>query len=299
MFRNTRPGPKTGHLSRAAAALWLLTLFNPAAQAAPLFAGGQTNTLAVPSAQNLIDKGAPGFGVQDILYGVLNVDNIRSETAELWNANNVTSAPIDAFSGYYVAEIKTVFTGFAADEPFAAVVTLGPAASDPNGKFSASELAAGAAFKLYVDDGAAATPYEVDGSIADDITKATDGQLWASLGFTGTDAYWSALILKDGSIFGAGGVNFINNATGMTFDKVVDSTCTTCGPVDAYFSTVAIDNGSGIWRYSGSTGVNLAPASVPEPGTLALLGLGTLLLSLRRRAGRSLTDTQRSADAAG
>lgn len=253
--------------------------------AAPVFLGGQTNTLAVPAVQNLVDMGTSGFGVQDIVYGILNVDNVRSEGIELWNANNVTGiVPIDAFSGYYVAEIKSVFAGFAVDDPFAALITLGPAASDPNGKFSAAELASGAAFKLYIDNGATASPYEVDGSVSDDIAKATDGQFWASLGFSDSNAYWTALVLKDGTIYGAGGINFMNNATGMTFQKISDPSCPTCGPVDVTFATVAIDNGQGIWRYSGSNAVNLLPAvTVPEPGTLSLLALGGLWLSARRR----------------
>lgn len=251
--------------------------------AAPVFSGGQTNTLAVPAVQNIVDRGTPGFGVQDILYGILNVDNVRAEGVELWNANNVAGMPIDAFSGYYVAEIKSVFAGFAVDDPFAAFITLGPAASDPNGKFSAAELASGAAFKLYIDSGATATPYEVDGSVSDDIGKATDGQFWVSLGFSDSNAYWTALLLKDGTIYGAGGINLMANATGMTFQKISDPSCPTCGPVDVTFAAVAIDNGEGIWRYSGSTAANLLPAvTVPEPGTLSLLALGGLWFAARR-----------------
>lgn len=260
------------------------------AGAAPIFAGGQTNSLSIPTVSNVVDNGTPGLGVDDVVYGVLNVDNVRAGGSELWNANNVTGiAPIDSFSGYYVAKITSI-SAFPATSPFAAVVTLGPAAADPNGQFGAAQLASGAMFNLYVDDGAAASAAEMNGPVSDDIAKATDGKFWASLGIANSDAYWSALILKDGTIFSSGGLDFIDNATGMTFGKSSDPACPTCAPVDVHFSTVATDNGDqAIWRYAGSNSVTAIPiagntsSAVPEPGTLALLAFGGLWFASRLR----------------
>lgn len=254
-----------------------------AAISAPIFSGGITNTATVTAVQNLVDRGAPGLSAQDLFYGILSVDNIHAGGIELWDARNVTGRLADSFSGYYVAEVKTVYTAFPAASPYAAAVALGAASSDPNGKFSAAELAAGTAFKLYVDSGATATTFETNGSVLDDIAKATDGAFWGSLGFSGGNEYWSALVLKNGQILGRGGIDFIVNASGMMFEPIADPACSTCLPTDVYFSTVTRDNGPrAIWRYGGSNSVNLRPNQVPEPGTLSLLALGGLWLYARR-----------------
>ena len=253
------------------------------ANSAPMFADGINNTLTVTAVQNLVDKGAPGLSAQDLFYGILSVDNIHAGGTEMWDARNVTGMPSDSFSGYYLAEIKSVFTAFPTSSPYAAAVRLGAAPSDPNGQFSAAELAAGTAFKLYLDSGATATAFETNGSVLDDIAKATDGVFWGSLGFSGDNEYWSALVLKNGQIMGRGGIDFIANATGMTFDPITDPACSTCLPTDVYFSTVARDNGpQALWRFGGSNSANLRPNQVPEPGTLSLLALGGLWLYARR-----------------
>lgn len=272
---------KNGLLMQVAA-IFTVAATAPAISA-PMFAGGINNTLTVTAVQNLVDNGAPGLSAQDLFYGILSVDNIHAGGTEIWDARNVAGMPVDSFSGYYVAEVKSVFTAFPTSSPFAAAVTLGAAPADPNGKFSAAELAAGTAFKLYIDSGATATPFETNGSVLDDIAKATDGIFWGSLGFSGGNEYWSALVLKNGQIQGRGGIDFIANATGMPFNPITDPGCSTCLPTDVYFSTVARDNGpNALWRFGGSNSANLRPSQVPEPGTLSLLALGGLWFFARR-----------------
>lgn len=292
---------------RGISVLSLLALLNSQAVAAPFFMPGTNNGLTVTAAQNVIDQGTPGLSTQDIFYGILNVDNIRAGGSEIWDAQNVAGSPIDSFSGYFVAQVTSVFDAFPASSPYAAAVTLGSSSTDPNGKFSASELAAGSAFKFYVDSGPSATAFESNGSVSDDIAKATDGLLWGTLGFSAASdgaigvatapnahAYWSALILKNGTIFGAGGLDFLVNAAGIDFDVVTDPSCATCGPTDLYFSTVARDNGTrSPWRFGGSSDFTLRPSqvtTVPEPGTLAILSLGGIAFMARRRKPKQLPE---------
>lgn len=258
--------------------LWLLCLCSAApALAGPVLLPGMNNTLTFTSAQNVVDAGAPGASVGDLFYGILNVTNVRAGGVERWDAQNVVgSTPIDSFSGYYLAEVKSIFTAFPSSTPYAAAISLGPVSGsvvDPFGRFSATELAAGAMVKLFVDDGAAATAFEVNGTILDDITKATDGTQWGTLGFTGANDYWNALVFKNGRILGLGGLGFIANSTGFGLLPIGDPTCASCAPVDLYFSTVAsVGSGPGAWQFIGANDGNLHP--VPEPSVLFLAFAG-------------------------
>ncbi|MBU1689166.1 MAG: PEP-CTERM sorting domain-containing protein [Gammaproteobacteria bacterium] len=246
------------------------------------------NVLTFTTAQNVVDNGTPGTSVGDLFYGILNITNIRAGGIERWDAQNVVGAtPIDSFSGYYLAEVKSIYTAFPSSTPYAAAISLGPVSGgvvDPFGKFSASELAAGAMAKLFVDDGATATAFEMNGSVSDDINKATDGTPWGTLGFNDTNNYWNALVFKNGRILGLGGLDFIANATGFGLLPINDPTCPTCAPVDLYFSTVASANSvSGAWQFIGANDGTLHP--VPEPSILflAFAGLAGLFWSRNRR----------------
>lgn len=270
--------------------VWLSVLSAAASdisQAAPVMVEDALNSLNITSVQNFVDAGSPGFSVGDIFYGVLNIENISSGGVEQWGSRNVLGNPIDTFTGYYLAQIKSVFTGYPASSPYAAAVTLGAGNTDPNGIFSAAELATGAAFKLYIDNGPGATAFETNGSIADDIAKATDGAFWGTLGFPGSNGYWAALAMKNGVVFGAGGIDSIISADDTRFAMLNDPSCPSCAPVNSYFSTVARDTGvNSTWRFSGNTNAVLQPSAVPEPNTLSLLALGGLWLSARRSKRR-------------
>lgn len=258
------------------------------ALAGPMLTPGMNNILTFTTAQNVVDVGAQGASVGDLFYGILNVTNVRAGGVERWDAQNVVgSTPIDSFSGYYLAEVKSVYTAFPSSTPYAAAVSLGPvsgSAVDPFGKFSASELAAGAMAKLFVNDSAAATAFEMNGNVSDDINKATDGTPWGTLGFNDTNNYWNALVFKNGSILGLGGLDFIANATGYGLLPIIDPACPTCAPVDLYFSTVASANSvSGAWQFIGANDGTLHP--VPEPSILflAFAGLAGMYWSRNRK----------------
>lgn len=245
------------------------------AYATPTFVKGALNELAFNTYQNLVDvdkNGIPSPG--DIFYGILNVTRIASGGSTKWDANNVSGPGIDSFSGYYAASI-TSFVGL--PSPWAGAATLGPASFDPNGIFSAADLSAGTMVKLFTDTG---TPFESNGSVADDITKATDGTFWASFGFPG--GYWNATVMRNGQIFGSGGLNLAANNSGLNLINIVAPGCTTCAPVQQYFNTVAKDTGAtSTWRYIGANNANINPA--PEPAATWLMGVGMLGLYFTRR----------------
>ncbi len=249
------------------------------AAASPILAPGATNEANFNVAQNIQDTDHSGaLSVGDLIYGILNVTRISSGGSTLWNANNVPGPGVDSLSGYYVAAVTSIT---ALPSPFAASITLGPAASDPNGVLSASDLAAHMAVKLFTDTH---TPYQAGTSVAADIASATDGLLWASLGLNG--GYWSSVLMNNGLIFAGGGLNFISNNTGKNFTPQSNPSCSPgCPPTDFVFSTIATDNGAGqVWRYSG--GNNGTLETVPEPATPLLLLAGLLGWAASRRSGR-------------
>jgi hypothetical protein len=253
------------------------------AYALPILAENGVNQFTFNMVQNLHDTDGNGVAnAGDLIYGIFNVTKVSSGGSALWDANNVPGPGVDSFSGYYLAAITST-TPLPA--PWAASVTLGAASFDPNGVFSASELASHAAVKLFTDN---LTPFETNGSVADDIAKATDGTMWASWGFDG-GGYWNALLMQNGLIFAGGGLNLLANMTGQGFSPLNDPSCTTCAAVDMFFNTVATDNGPNtIWRFTGGNTVVLR--TVPEPSAIWLAALGMFLLAMQRsmrRKGRS------------
>lgn len=253
------------------AVLWLLGSIN--GQAAPLFVPGALNQLSISSYQNNVDVDHSGtLSPGDLIYGILNVTKTESGGKPLWDANNVSGPGVDSFSGYYLAKI-TSFTPLAS--PYAGVVTLGSAVVDPNGIFSTAELASGMFAKLFTDS---VTPFESNGSISDDITKATDGVSWGSLSLM--NGYWSVALMANGVAFGGGGANFALNGSGFNWGAISDPGCSTCLPVQFYFGTVANDAGTGgAWRYIGANTATVSPEStVSEPASVMLMVVGLIVL---------------------
>lgn len=277
------------------------------ASAMPTIVGGEENEIFFQAYENWLDKDKNGFlSVGDQFYGVVSSQNIQVGGLDVWNADNVAPT-IDSFSGYFLHEIKAL-TDTGTDIPAICpgpvlcsfdqyVVTLGASTTgDPFGIFSGAELAAGALMKLYGDNG---TAFEANGTPLDDITKATDGTLWGTLGVSDSSYYWYAVTTND--INGAAGIlnqigvtfaglDFITNNTGKLFETVNDPSENTYNTdVFLYANAELVDirgpsnNNDATWRFQVNDPAVIKP--IPEPTTLALLGLGMagLGLSLRRR----------------
>ena len=265
------------------------------AWAAPVFQLGTDNNLGFQSVGN--KSGTGSFAVGDIIYGVINVQDISTGSGStgttLWNANNVSSnPPIDSFSGYYLAQVKTVTPITSSAGTFYSV-QLGAASSDPNGKFSAADLTAGMMMKLYTDT---ATVYTTGGPVAADIAHATDGAYWGGLGITPTgNGYWNLAVSP--SSFSAtsssfGGLDFINNNSGLSWAKVLDTNCAASSgcAVDMKFAATFSQSAGGAWQIDSNDPATLHP--VPLPASAWLMGSGMLALAglpIRRKKRPSKT----------
>ncbi len=231
------------------------------AEAAPVFAYGAVNQTNFGIAQNLVDMDGNGvLSPGDLVYGILNVTRVTSGGSTLWDANNVPGPGVDSFSGYYLGAVQSVTP---LPNPWTAAVTLGAASIDPNGVMSPADLAAHAVAKLFLDSG---TPFESNGSVADDIAKATDGTPWVTLGFSG--GYWNALGFANGTIIANGGFNALMDPAALPLMAIQDPSCSACPAVDFYFTTVATLGTPGVaWQALGSS---TGAFSVPEPSIMSL-----------------------------
>ena len=240
------------------------------ASATPVFKLGVDNDLGYQSVAN--KTGGSAVAVGDLFYGVINIQTISSG-ATTWNANNVT-APLDSFTGYLLTRVTSVVSTSTSLGTFTSF-QLGVAKSDPNHIFSASELASGAMMKFYTDT---TTAYTTGGPVATDIAHATNGTPWATLGFTGASNYWTMAANPFGSGAAYGGLNIINNNTGLNWSKVVDTNCTTPGGclVDMKFVSTFSQTGGGAWQLNLNDPATMHP--VPLPAAAWLMGSGLFAL---------------------
>ena len=250
------------------------------ASAAPVFQLGVDNNMGFQSVVNKTGA-ANSIAVGDLYYGIINVQNISTGTTS-WNANNV-SAPLDTFTGYFVNQVTSVVATVVPGQGTYYSAQLGVANSDPNGILSAAELSAGTMMKLFTDTG---TAYTTGGSVATDIAHATDGTFWASLGFTQAANYWTLAIAPSGSAASGssfGGLNFINNNSGLAWNKVLDTNCSSGACLeDMKFVSTFSQTAGGAWQANVNDPATLHPVPLPAAGWL----LGSGLLALAGWSGR-------------
>ena len=253
------------------------------AWAAPVFQLGVDNNLGFQSVGN--KTGGSAIAVGDLFYGVINIQDISSNGTTTWNANNV-APPIDSFTGYFLAQVKSVTATPSSLGTFYSA-QLGVASSDPNSFFSTADLTSGMMMKLYTDT---TTAYTTGGPVAADIAHATDGKYWGGLGIThASSGYWTVAVSPSGvaSASSFGGLDFINNNSGLSWTKVLDTNCGVSGgcAVDMKFvSTFSPLVAGGAWQISSTDPATLHP--VPLPPAALLMSSGMLALAglfLRRK----------------
>jgi hypothetical protein len=259
--------------------------------------------------------------VGDILAGIVNISKITSG-----GITHYFSSATDQFTGYFAQEVIAVHlvpeTGPDPFDPLQTTVDhlqLSAPSVDPfagvGGKPSLAGT--GAQFQLFVQEGVGTTVYETNGTTFDDVTKATDGVLWATLG-TGVDVplmtpdldgftyshvdqtltlenaageFFAALnLVTTGAAYNAGTLEQINDVNeselgdvgGLpaTFSDIVGT-----AEIEANPLSFLIDQRPGTPGFQPGPSpwvyqVNdpLHLVRVSEPGTLTLLGLGLLSL---------------------
>lgn len=254
---------------------------------------------------------ADNTAVGDIFIGVIAIGKIFNNVeGTTWNADDVPAGGIDNFTGYFAQEVVSK----AAESATVDHITLGAlSVPDPFGKLLAGEM-----FRLWVDDGAAppATPFERNGTILDDITKATDGTFFGSFGLgvglcdeptctagfaythiddslTGANIEGNGFLALNSLVHGpawtlgnlapinAFGENEVGGfdlppVTGNCIGAIIGATCT---EFFADFELVVNDDGpiaggNSPWLFENNDPIRFYV--VPEPTSLALIGLGML-----------------------
>jgi hypothetical protein len=265
-------------------AVLLPCMFVIQAQAAPVFQLGAENNMGFHGVANKQGSTSSNLVAGDILYGIVNANNIyTTANGTSWNDNNT---PVyDTLTGYFAAKVLSVnsftvpagngvFSGTYTKYTFGALVSTDV---DPGGVFNAADKTAQTLVKFYTDT---TNGYETNGTVADDISKVTDGTPWASFGFAG-GGYWSASTAPVGNGT-SGGVNFISNNTDLNWGKVLDTACGVTGGclVDMAFESSFSKTTGGAWSFSISDPARMSPVPVPAAAWLlgsGLLGFGAML----------------------
>ncbi|MBI3997057.1 MAG: PEP-CTERM sorting domain-containing protein [Candidatus Omnitrophica bacterium] len=281
---------------------------------AAVFVAGADNQVFFVNFENLYDSTgkwlnpftAPVPG--QILSGIiglngLRVNNVDSDfddtTFQLSGVFAQEIVSIDAMTGTLTLGVPTVTTYYK-DLDLSGGITAGDDVYS-TGLAPGSEM-----FAFYLQQSPdPVTTLESDGTMLDDVTKATDGSLFLTLGFTdpgaGVDPGYAFTALFPPPLFPAGlsfaGLNLIQNNSGFTFagldnpfenvfngtlQQVVYQTSFNLNPPG--LNNPNPDPGTSPWEFISNDPALIHPDTViPEPSSMWLLGMGLGSFGVFRR----------------
>jgi hypothetical protein len=189
---------------------------------------------------NYVEAGSRELQAGDHLMGIINVQHINVGGETTWFQSTT-----DQITGIFAQRVEAVVDPDTYDTTGNQTlphIVLGPPTitqfcKDGDCVDTSGLLAPGEMFALYRQTGAGTTPFEYDGTMADDVAKATDGDLWLTLtysaegdGFFGTSddngyfyshtAFGVPLVNFTGEAWG--GLNAVVNNTGYALAGVND-----------------------------------------------------------------------------
>lgn len=163
--------------------------------------------------------------------------------------------------------------------------------SDGSTEFNlAGILAPGEMFSLWLDQGSTATTYTTSGTLAEGVTRATDGTLFASFGLGDSGYFYGHTFPPNTAGLGIGnafsGLEVLTNATALNLASILNPddlergvatplsiTCNMAINLDAF-------TGASPWLLTGTGTAEVY--SAPEPSTLALFGAAGCIMALCR-----------------
>lgn len=239
----------------------------------------------------------PNILAGDVFAGILSIQNV-----DVGGSTTFFQSPNNQFSGYFAQEVKEVQLNF--NDPIFGTPTttdriiFSNVQEDPWGIVGAGEM-----FRFYRQSGVGTTAFESNGNALDDITKATDGSLYFSVGLNEDTGFaYSETQLGEVLANFAGvayfALDLVENNTGLEFSKINDpnernyggnatapdsGTCSpvTPGPLSGVVTCTdfvalarldaATGNTANTWRFASNDPALMY--AVPEPTSIALVGL--------------------------
>lgn len=228
--------------------------------------------------------------VGDYLAGILNVQNVDTD-----GTTHYFSSPLTQLSGVFAQQIIEVKS-----DPITGILhlTFGnptiTSFTNGAGDTWSTGLASGEMFRFYLQE-PASTLFESNGTMLDDVTKATDGSLFASFGLDSTNGagldgifgngddtgyvYSHPVLGLNPNGFAYGALNFVVNNTGFGEYRLINDLNETeiggtwLGNQLVFVSRFDLNSStSSPWRFASNDPAHLNP--VPEVSSLWLLGMG-------------------------